>query len=291
MRKGIILAGGHGTRLAPLTNAISKQLMPIFDKPMIYYPLTTLMLSGIQELLIITTPEDQYMFKKLLGNGNKWGIEICYAIQNEPKGLVQAFLIGERFIGNADVSLILGDNLFHGDELSNSMRKANSQKQGGTVFAYQVKDPERYGVAEFDKSGKAISIEEKPKFPKSNYAITGLYFYDNSVVERSKHVVPSKRGELEITHLNLMYLKDDLLKVETMGRGMAWFDTGTFESLHEAGSYIKTLENRQGLKVACPEEVAWRKGWINNSEFEKLAHQMLKSGYGQYLINLLKESK
>ena len=290
MRKGIILAGGHGTRLAPLTNAISKQLMPIFDKPMIYYPLTTLMLSEIQELLIITTPEDQYMFQKLLGDGNKWGIEISYAIQNEPKGLVQAFLIGERFIGNADVSLILGDNLFHGDELSNSMQKANSQKQGGTVFAYQVKDPERYGVAEFDKSGKAISIEEKPKSPKSNYAITGLYFYDNSVVERSKHVVPSKRGELEITNLNLMYLKDDLLKVETMGRGMAWFDTGTFESLHEAGSYIKTLENRQGLKVACPEEVAWRKGWINNSELEKLAHQMLKSGYGQYLINLLKEA-
>ena len=289
MRKGIILAGGHGTRLAPLTNAISKQLMPIFDKPMIYYPLTTLMLSGIQELLIITTPQDQYMFQKLLGDGNKWGIEISYAIQNEPKGLVQAFLIGERFIGNADVSLILGDNLFHGDEISNLMQKANSQKQGGTVFAYQVKDPERYGVAEFDKSGKAISLEEKPKFPKSNYAITGLYFYDNSVVERSKHVVPSKRGELEITHLNLMYLKDDLLKVETMGRGMAWFDTGTFESLHEAGSYIKTLENRQGLKVACPEEIAWRKGWINNSEFEKLAHQMLKSGYGQYLINLLKE--
>lgn len=289
MRKGIILAGGKGTRLAPLTNGISKQLMPIFDKPMIYYPLATLMLSGIREILIITKPDDLLIFKKFLGNGDLWGITIKYLTQPEPKGLVDAFLIGENFIGDSSVVLILGDNLFHGDELINNMKKANLKDEGGTVFAYQVKDPGRYGVVDFDINGRAISIEEKPKFPKSNYAITGLYYYDKSVVERSKIITPSKRGELEITTLNKSYLSDGLLNVEIMGRGMAWFDTGTFESLHEAGSYIKTLENRQGLKVACPEEIAWRNKWISNDNFEQLAHKMLKNEYGQYLLNLLND--
>ncbi len=289
MRKGIILAGGDGTRLAPLTNGISKQLMPIFDKPMIYYPLTTLMLSGIRDILIITKPEDQIIFKKFLSNGDLWGITINYLIQQEPKGLVDAFLIGEKFIGTSDVALILGDNLFHGDELINIMRRANSKKKGGTVFAYQVKDPGRYGVVYFDKNGQVVSIEEKPKSPKSNFAITGLYYYDNSVIERSKIITPSQRGELEITSLNESYLAEGLLNVEIMGRGMAWLDTGTFESLHEAGAYIKTLENRQGLKVACPEEIAWRKKWITDCQFEKLAYQMRKNDYGKYLFNLLKD--
>jgi len=288
-RKGIILAGGSGTRLAPLTSAVSKQLMPVYDKPMIHYPLSTLMLSGMRDVLIITTPHDQHAFQRLLGDGSAWGMSISYAVQPSPDGLAQAFLIGADFLDGASVALILGDNLFHGHELIPQLQAAAHQEKGGTVFAYPVRDPERYGVVEFDSYGKALSIEEKPQQPRSRYAVTGLYFYDSSVVDRAQMVQPSDRGELEITTLNQMYLEDGLLEVELMGRGMAWLDTGTFDSLHQAGSYIRTLEQRQGLKVGCPEEVAWRQGWIDDRQLERLSQPLLKSGYGAYLLQMLNE--
>ena len=289
-RKGIILAGGTGSRLFPITKGVSKQLLPVYDKPMIYYPLSTLMLAGIEDILIITTPLDIIHFKDLLGNGNDWGIQINYEIQKEPKGIAEAFLIGEKFINNNPVALILGDNLFHGEDLINKLKKC-AQTNIPTIFAYQVHDPERYGVIEFSNTGKVISIEEKPKNPKSSYAITGLYFFDQTVVEKAKIIKPSKRGELEITDINQMYLSEDNLKVELLSRGMAWLDTGTCDSLHEASSYIKTIEHRQGLKVGCPEEIAFKNGWINLDHLNSLASSLSKNGYGKYLKNLTNEHK
>ncbi|MFM7264603.1 MAG: glucose-1-phosphate thymidylyltransferase RfbA [Cyanobium sp.] len=283
------MAGGSGTRLAPLTSAVSKQLMPVYDKPMIFYPLSTLMLAGIREILIITTPHDQAAFQRLLGDGSAWGIEIQYAIQPSPDGLAQAFLIGAEFLGDHAAALVLGDNLFHGHDLVPQLQARNGPGSGATVFAYPVSDPERYGVVEFDGEGRVLSLEEKPSRPRSRYAVTGLYFYDNTVVERARRVQPSPRGELEITDLNRLYLEEGLLRVELMGRGMAWLDTGTPDSLHEAASYIRTLEHRQGLKVGCPEEVAWRMGWIDAGQLERLAQPLRKSGYGTYLLQLLAE--
>ena len=287
--KGIILAGGSGTRLHPLTLSVSKQLMAIYDKPMIYYPLSVLMLAGIKEILIITTPHDQHSFKQLLGDGKQWGIDISYAVQPEPNGLAEAFIIGEEFIGDSPVSLVLGDNIFFGHGMDKLLENATKDQDGATVFGYYVKDPERYGVVSFDKNGKAVDIEEKPLKGKSNYAVTGLYFYDNSVVEIAKTIKPSHRGELEITDINKKYLEQNKLRVELMGRGYAWLDTGTHASLNAASNFIQTVEDRQGLKVACPEEIAYRQGFISEVQLEKLAQPLKKSGYGVYLLDLLKQ--
>ena len=287
-RKGIILAGGTGSRLFPITNAVCKQLLPVYDKPMIYYPLSTLMLAGVRDILIITTPEDLENFKKLLGDGNNLGINLHYEIQDKPQGLAQAFLIGENFLDGSPSIMILGDNLFYGKGFVNQLKTASLRKNS-TIFAYPVSDPERYGIVDFDKDGKVKSIEEKPLQPKSKYAITGLYFYDESVVEKAKLVTPSDRGELEISDLNKFYLEEGTLNVELFNRGMAWLDTGTTDSLLDASSFIKTIESRQGLKISCPEEIAWRNGWISDEQLIALSQALKKSGYGRYLINLLEE--
>jgi glucose-1-phosphate thymidylyltransferase len=285
-RKGIILAGGSGTRLYPVTHTISKQLLPVYDKPMIYYPLTTLMLGDIRDILIISTPQDLPQFENLLGDGSQWGLKLSYTVQPSPDGLAQAFILGEEFIGDDLSTLILGDNIFYGHDLENLLNSANARESGATVFAYHVNDPERYGVVEFNPDNQAISLEEKPQQPKSNFAVTGLYFYDHNVVELAKNLKPSTRGELEITDLNKLYLNNNDLFVEIMDRGYAWLDTGTHDSLLEAGQFISTIENRQGLKVACPEEIAFRKGWINKNELKILAKDLIKNSYGEYLIKL-----
>lgn len=289
IRKGIILAGGSGTRLYPVTLGTSKQLLPVYDKPMIYYPLSTLMLAGIRDILVITTPEDQDNFRRLLGDGNQWGLSISYAVQPRPEGLSQAFLIGEEFIAGEGCALILGDNLFYGQGLTGTLQKAVEQERGATIFGYPVKDPHRYGVVEFDDSGNVLSLEEKPSKPKSNHAVVGLYFYDETVIEKAHSVKPSKRGELEITDLNRLYLEDQALKARVMGRGFAWLDTGTHDSLLDASKFVATIQNRQGFMISCPEEIAWRKGYISESQLIETARGM-KNGYGDYLTQLLEQN-
>ncbi len=291
IKKGIILAGGSGTRLYPLTHVISKQLMPLYDKPMIYYPLSTLMMAGIKDILIITTPEDQDLFQSLLQDGNQWGIRIRYAVQPHPGGLAEAFIIGRDFVGKDGVCLVLGDNIFYGDSLVSLIQRACKRKKGATVFGYWVKDPENYGVAEFNPKGKVVRLEEKPKKPKSNYAITGLYFYDNRVLDIAASLKPSRRGELEITDVNKAYLKRDELALEKMGRGFAWLDTGSHDALLAAANFVETIESRQGLKICCPEEIAFKAGWISATDLNHLAQPLKKNGYGQYLSNLIRQSK